>query len=231
MKNDLFDYFTTDNISGKKCTEKWLSKNNYDLYKEIINWCDKFNTLKEIEFKRKVYHYIFETIHIPTCPTCGCELKYNRIKDGYQKYCSDKCVKSSNEYYQKWLSSINKNNKIKSNTKRKETIINRYGSLENFYDKLMINRKNSILKKYGVEYNFQTEEFKNKRKKILKEKYGNEKFNNPNKTKNTRINNGTQISDDKTDNFNYYKRLTINRTYTIYRNNKQISGENKSYFT
>ena len=26
MRKELFNYFTTDNASGKKCTEKWESK-------------------------------------------------------------------------------------------------------------------------------------------------------------------------------------------------------------
>ena len=172
-------------------------------------------------------HYIFESIHIPTCPTCGNELKYNRIKDGYKKYCNDKCVKNSKEYKEKWkLSWKNNNSDGKSIIKRKETVIKKYGSIEQYNNILFLSIKNKQLKKYGVQSYFQTDEFKNKRKKILKEKYGNEKFNNPNKTKNTRINNGTQISDEKTDNFNYYKRLTINRTLTIYRNNKQIINPN-----
>ena len=46
MRDDLFNYFTTDNISGKKCTEKWLSKNNIDLYNQIIDWCN----LNSLEF-------------------------------------------------------------------------------------------------------------------------------------------------------------------------------------
>ena len=36
MDYELFEYFTTDNISGKKCNAKWLSKNNSDLYNSII---------------------------------------------------------------------------------------------------------------------------------------------------------------------------------------------------
>ncbi len=57
-------------MSGKKCTEKWLSKNNFDLYQLIIYWCS-FNNLKDIEFKRKVYHYINNLCQIPVCIECG----------------------------------------------------------------------------------------------------------------------------------------------------------------
>ena len=65
INKELFKYFTTDNISGKKCTEKWLSKNNNKLFKNIINWCDSTTKLQDLEFKRKVYHYVNKIKIIP----------------------------------------------------------------------------------------------------------------------------------------------------------------------
>jgi len=220
MKLEIFDYFTTDNTSGKKSTEKWLSKNNNELYLNIIYWCDKFEQLKNIEFKRKVYHYIIESTIIPICPTCGNNLIFFRVRDGYKKYCSDKCVKNSTEYKSKWLNSWKKNN---SNNefivKGLKTSIDKYGSIENLKKiKLEILKENNN-KKYGVDFYLQTDEFKNNRKKIIKDKYGDENWNNKEKTRLTRIKNGTQIDDTQILSFINYKKIVVNRSSTIYRNN------------
>ena len=218
---DLFEYFTTDNISGKKCNEKWLKVNNLELYNEVMNWCDDHETLKNIEFKRKVYHYINKLNEIPVCKTCGLLVKYSRIRDGYRTYCSDKCVKSSSEYYQKWLNSISKT--LESGDfikKREKTWKEKYG--DDFYKSIQKKRKEKIIEYYGCENVFQLEEIKYKRKETLIEKYGSEKYNNPDKTRNTRIKNGTQINDEMIDGFLEYKKVAINRTITIYRNNQRI---------
>lgn len=227
MKNDLFEYFTTDNISGKKCTEKWLSKNNNELYNNIIEWCNNIDILKNVEFKVKVYHFITELKEFPLCPTCGKQLKYSRIKDGYRKYCNDKCVKDSKEYKEKWKSSWKKNNSDgKYLEKRNNTIIKNYGDLNEFNNKIMITRKNTNLEKHGVEYNFQSDEFKKKRKETLNDRYGNENYNNPNKTRETRIKNGTQLDESDIKNYRIFKKIVTNKTLTIYRNNKEFINPN-----
>jgi len=221
MNKELFDYFTTDNNSGKKCTEKWLRNNNESLYNEINSWSERTDILKDIEFKRKVYHYINEMTYIPTCKTCGSSIKYRRLKDGYGTYCSDKCVKNSDEYYENWLSSIKKTNSSGLYLeKRKKTLESKYGNL---YNKVIQeNREKSMNEKYGVYNSFQILEIKKKRKKTLKEKYGSEKFNNPDKTRITRIKNGTQINDEIIKEFIDYKKVATNRTITIYNNNKEL---------
>lgn len=227
MNNYLFEYFTTDNISGKKCTEKWLSKNNILLYNEICDWCNTVDILKNVEFKVKVYHFITELKEFPLCPTCGKQLKYKNIRYGYSHYCNNKCVKNSNDYKEKWKSSWKKNNSDgKSIIKRNETVIKKYGSIEEYNNNLFLSVKDSHLKKHGVEHYFQSEEFKKKRKETLNEKYGNEKYNNPNKTKETRIKNGTQLDDSNIRNFNIFKRVVSNRTLTIYRNNQKFINPN-----
>lgn len=228
MKEELFLYFTTDNISGKKCTEKWLSKNNYGIYQSVINWCDEINILKNIEFKRKVYHFIYDLKEIPNCLSCGGESPYFRIRDGYRQYCSKKCVGQSSLYHEKWISSWKKNNSNgESIIKRQETAKNKYGNIENYKIVMKNNYENSMMNKYGVKSIFESEEFKNNRKKILKEKYGSENYNNSDKTRNTRIKNGSQIDDDLVSDFESYRKVVINRTMTIYRNNENIINPDK----
>jgi len=219
MNKELYEYFTTDNISGKKCTEKWLSKNNNLVYQSIIDWCGNIPDLQNLEFKRKVFHYINELSEVPSCK-CGNMVGYRRIRDGYSKYCSDKCVKSSDDYYEKWVNSWQENNKDgKSIKKRELTSIEKYGSIDDYKKVVRNNYEKSLMAKYGVKSLFTTNDFKKERSKILKEKYGSEKFNNPDKTRQTRINNKTQIDDSLVNDFNSYKILAINRTSTIYRNN------------
>lgn len=221
MNKELYEYFTTDNKSGKKCNEKWLSKNNEVIYKQIIDWCDSNKTLKDIEFKRKVYHFIHNQIEIPDCKVCKMEVKYRRLVQGYSDYCSESCVKKSEEYHKKWNESWKMNNSDGAHIKkRKETLKKKYGN--DFKDFIKKVRTKSNLEKYGVENVFQIEKIKKKRKETLKNKYGTETFNNPDKTRITRIKNKTQLDDEQVSDFHSYKILVINRTNTIYRNNKQI---------
>lgn len=216
-KEELYEYFTSDNLSGKKCNEKWISKNNRSLYNSIINWCNN-TIISNVEFKRKVFHYINELLEIPTCLTCGGDVKYKRIADGYSQYCSNKCSKTSEKYYNNWRKTWKENNSNgKSIEKRMQTLKERYGS--DFINVIKDNRKKSMLNKYGVENSFQIESVKQKRRSTLKGKYGNESFNNPDKTKKTRIKNKTQIDDSFVNDFIAYKIIVVNRTHTIYRNN------------
>ncbi len=214
MRKDIYEYFITDNVSGKKCNENWISKNNTELYQSIIDWC-KDSILENIEFKRKVYHYIYNLKEIPKCKVCNSSVQYKRLIDGYSVYCSNKCVKNSEEYKNKWRNSWHENNEDgKTIQKRNETLEKKYGM--NYINIIKDNRKKSMMKKYGVENPFQIEEVQIKRKYTLKEKYGSETYNNPDKTKETRISNKTQIDDSLITDFYSYKTIAINRTSTIY---------------
>jgi hypothetical protein len=224
---ELFNYFTTDNSSGKKCTERWLSKNNLELYTKIINWCDNINILKDIEFNKKVYHYTNLLKEIPTCLNCGSNVKFKRFRDGYQPYCTSKCQYSCDIAKNNWLESWKTGNSNNEHIiKRESTAIERYGNLDNYKSHLRSKIKESCMDKHGVQFVMQTESYKKKRKETLKEKYGSESYNNPNKTKHTRINNKTQFDDSVIDDFLSYKRVVVNRTMTIYRNNTLIINPN-----
>jgi hypothetical protein len=217
---NLFEYFTTENLSGKKCNDVWLKNNNFKLYEDVINWCD-CNNLKEIEFKRKVYHYINQLAMIPTCKVCGGNVKYRRLRDGYNSFCSDSCVKKSPDYKNKWRSSMSKT--LSSGEfieKRHKTCVDKYG--DDYQKVIQKNREKSLKEKYGVLNSFQIQEVQEIRKITLQEKYGSDKFNNPEKTKQTRISNKTQIDDSKIEDFILYKKIVINRTLTIYRNNVEM---------
>jgi hypothetical protein len=198
---NLFEYFTTDNISGKKCTEKWLSKNNLELFNQIIDWCDR-NSLKDLEFKRKVFHYVTDSTEIPVCLNCSREVKYRRLRDGYQPYCSSLCQNSCSIAKDNWLQSWKKGNSNNEHiVSRNKTVLEKYGNIEEYNKHIQNSIKETCLEKYGVEYATQTDFYKEKRKETLLEKYGSEKYNNSDKTRNTRIKNGTQINDEIIDGF------------------------------
>jgi len=227
MKKDLILYFTTDNKSGKKSSEKWLSKNNKELYEDIIVWSNKHEHLKNIFFVRKIFHYIYETTEIPVCSTCKKEVVFRFLKIGYQKHCSDKCVKDSADYKIKWQESWLKNNSNKEFIKkRNKTVIEKYGSIEKYKEIVSNNKKINVKNKYGVEFVTQTKEFKDKSKKTKLEKYGDEFWNNKDKTREIRIKNGTQIDDTLALSFKNYKKIATNRSNIIYRNNKTAINPN-----
>lgn len=226
MKKGLFNYFTTDNVSGKKCTEKWLSKNNIELYNKIKDWCSK-NNLESLEFKRQVFHFVTDCNKIPVCLNCNKDVKYKRLRDGYQPYCSIICQNSCSIAKNNWLKSWKKGNSNNEHIiNRNKTILEKYGNLEEYNKHIQKSIKNNCIEKYGVEYVMQTDFYKDNRRSKLKEKYGSETFNNPIKTKNTRINNGTQINDDDIYKLKFYKKIAINKTITMYRNNKTLINPN-----
>jgi hypothetical protein len=54
---------------------KKIHKSGYIKIMLMIYWCNMFDILKNIEFKRKVYHYVNVKIY-PICLKCKKEVKY-----------------------------------------------------------------------------------------------------------------------------------------------------------
>ena len=50
-----FSFFTTDNKSGYKTRENWLSDNHPDLYEKIINYSQQIKL--ELSFKEKIWFH------------------------------------------------------------------------------------------------------------------------------------------------------------------------------
>jgi len=53
-----------------------------------------FEQLKE-NFKENLYNYLYEK-EKPKCSICGKQVKFKNFKEGYRKYCSNKCVNTAN---------------------------------------------------------------------------------------------------------------------------------------
>jgi len=218
---DYYKFFTEDNRTGQKSREKYLKKNYSNLYNIIMEY--SMNNSLNIPFKEKIYHFLNKTKSIPKCLECGKNNNYYNINLGYSKFCSNKCAKTSpipvERQKECWKQKTDKeiNDFI---FKRNKTYEYKYG--ENWLKTIQNNRLNNVFEKYGVENVFELSSIKIKRKKTLKEKYGDENFNNKEKTKSTRIKNGTQINDSNIKGWLQYKKVVTNKSITNYRNNESV---------
>ena len=91
-----FSFFTTNNKSGYKTNEKWLSNNEPELYSKIIEYSK--NIQNEISFKEKIYFYFHKLKERPKCVSCSNEIKFrNRFDKPYGDFCSLNCANNSKE--------------------------------------------------------------------------------------------------------------------------------------
>lgn len=109
-------------LNKNKIREKYIS-NHYKEFYELLNKRYSNN----ISFIEKLYWYYNNINEIPVCLICGNRVKFYGIKNGYSKYCCLKCSNNSSETKEKF----------------KKTIINKYGSLENYSEIQKINTINN----------------------------------------------------------------------------------------
>ena len=196
--------FTNEEIlllKSKKIVRNNLLKYNIDLVYKI----DRFVEINEISFSESVY-IICNDFKIQKCANCGKnKTSFLSNKRGYKKYCSTKCSNSHidtknnkiNSYLEKYgvenpsflddvrikISDYMKNQSDETKSKRKKTMISKYGYESNIFRPDIINnrnkklsykvikdkRKETCLYKYGVDNYTKTDKY---RKKIT-EKYKN----------------------------------------------------------
>ena len=172
---DLINFFLNDNKSGYKTTERYLKKNYFDLYNEIINYSEH---ISELPLKQRIWHYIYDVKNIPCCNNCGDELKFGRsLNEGYGLYCSIDCTNKSGEHIEKVRQTNNVkyggNSPISSNEikdKISKTNIEKYGVDNIFKDNQYIQDK--IFEKHGVNSMNKLPEVKQKRLNTNIERYG-----------------------------------------------------------
>lgn len=191
-----FSFFTTNNKSGYKTQEKWLSKNYPELNFEILNYSKKINI--DLSFKEKIWFYYNNLNERPKCITCGSEIKFrNRFDKPYGEFCSLKCI---NE---------NKEEMIK---RQKKTFNQKYNI--DFYPQhkdFIIKRKKTKLRKYGDENYSNIEQSKKTRLK----KYGNENYNNWDQYK---VTCNRKYGVDNYSNSNNYRNQIIKKYKLLYPN-------------
>lgn len=189
-----FSFFTTDNKSGYKTNEKWLSKNHFELYKKIINHSVDSNL--ELTFKEKIWFYYNNLTERPKCVTCSSPLKFkNRFDKPYGEFCSLSCIN---------------NNKEEMVKRQSKTFQKKYGV--DFYpqhNEFVSKQKLTKLTNYGDE-NYNNSE-KSKKTKLIK--YGDENYNNNLKYQNTCLNRYGENNYSKTNN---YKNKIIKKFKSIY---------------
>ena len=173
-KEELFKWFTTDNKSGYKSTEKWLKKHQPDLFYQIINNSEE----KEISFINKILLYINNLTTLPLCPVCGnkCNSKGSVLR-GLANFCTSNCSNKS------ILTKIKKDFVYKSEEYVKKSSERRSNAIKTFNEKYGVDNpfklvtirnkaKETNLTKYGVENTFQSKFFKDKIKLTNLKKYG-----------------------------------------------------------
>ena len=177
-----FTFFTTDNKSGYKTTEKWLSNNHPQLYQKIIDY--SINISLELTFKEKIWFYYNNLSERPKCLTCNSGLKFrNRFDNPYGEFCSLKCING---------------NKLEMVKRQKETFQKKYGI--DFYPQhkdFMTKQKETKLIKFGDE-NYNNLE---KNRKTRVEKYGDKNYNNFEKYKQTCLEKYGNENYSKTNNY------------------------------
>lgn len=189
-----FSFFITDNKSGYKTTEKWLSNNQPELYSKIIEY--NKNIPLVLSFKEKIWFYYNNLIERPRCKTCGSEIKFReRFDKPYGEFCSLNCINS---------------NKEEMVLRQKKTFNKKYGV--DFYPQhndFITKQKETKLKRYGDE-NYNNIE---KTKQTKKEKYGDENYVNNQKYKLTCL---KKYNVDNYSKSNSYKTKLKNKFISLY---------------
>jgi len=140
--------------SGKMFRYKYLDDNFSDILDKILDFSKK-NKLIELPFKQQVYHWYNNIKEKQKC-YCGKMTKFKNSTIGYYKYCSKKCMDSSE----------------KTKEKRKKTCLEKFGTntpSENSKIKNKIIETNN--KNYGTNSPLQNIDIKNKSIETLQKNY------------------------------------------------------------
>ena len=158
---------------GSLLTEHYIKKHYNEFYEYLMD-----NSPSDISFNEKIYWFYNNINDYPKCKYCGSRVNFKNQSKGYYDFCSLKCSNNSPHTKNKKRSTIIDNcgsveesyniRKIKS----KQTLIDKYGSLEESYKVRYEKTKQTNLEKYGVETLMGTEEFQEKTKQTLIDKYG-----------------------------------------------------------
>jgi hypothetical protein len=174
-KKNLLNYFT-ENSNGVRMREKWLVKNNINLYNNIIDYCKNI----DVPFNQKIYLYINDLEKIPKCEVCGGDVKFLSVRVGYNKNCSIKCGVNNKSTKQKKVDTnlkkygvVHPLKNVKIKEKIKKTNLEKYGVTCTIHNKDVKEKvKNTNLEKYGHEHHWSSETIKNKNKESFIKNYG-----------------------------------------------------------
>ena len=132
----------------------------------------------DISFSERIYWYYNNITEYPKCEYCGGRVKYIKYSKGYHKYCSSKCSNSCPSVKSKKKQTIIENSGSveesykKRMEKTRQTLIENSGSVEESYKKRMEKTKQTNLERYGVECTLQSDDVREKTRQTNLERYG-----------------------------------------------------------
>lgn len=181
--------------SGRMYVEKYVKNNYFEIYEEILNFCD-INNLTELLFKEKVYHYVNDIKHHIYCenPNCNNLVNFKNSTIGYYKYCSKACI-----------SSDPKIKKIKE-----DKSYEKYGTKTPSMNSEIVQKIiNTNIERYGVNCPLQNNDIQKKSKETLYINYG---VDNPNKSEEIKT---KRIESFKKSNYKENYKKTMNDKYGV----------------
>jgi len=165
QKNILKQRFNS-NASNYKF---WDLRNSSSLFEELQTYSNgKNNSIQQL-----VYNYFNHSNLKNVCSVCNEETKFKNYQFGYATECSLSCLQKSKKVREKC----------------KNTMLEKYGKESN----LSGDKTHYMQNKYGVDNPQQLLEVRNKSKNSKLERHGSENFNNPEKAKASRKENGTEF--------------------------------------
>lgn len=162
--------------SPNRLREKYFIKNNKVIYDEIMDYTSSI----DVKFPFRIWHWVNQVESYVTC-YCGNKVSTNmNWKDGYKKYCSNKCSANSEVTREKAKKTIKEKwgvehySKTDEYTKKvKKTSLERYG-VDNYSktDEYLSKSKKTYMEKYGVSNYTKTDDYLEKVKKTNLKRYG-----------------------------------------------------------
>lgn len=157
--------FVDDNPRGYS---RLIKSKRPDLYMFVLN-----NTPNTLRLSTRMYWIINDIYDYPECELCHRSFTYSiQFNRGYHRYCKD-CI----------------NSKDSDRTKHaRETNLKKFGCISNFGNKENREKgKRTLMFHYGVDHNWKSTKVRNGGKKTCKQLYGDENYNNREKSKHTKL--------------------------------------------
>lgn len=190
-KEDMYKFIFTDDNGKWYKSERNFKSVFPDIYEDVCAFVSDTD-INFTSFCQKLYNYTLNDKEKRICSQCGKELPFDDRECKYKKYCSLECWRDSGEIGEK-ISKIK--TEIYSDPKKKEAILlkniqtceERYGGIGFASDVLSKKSYNTHIQRYGVKYAPQVDGWVDSVKKTKIERYGDENYNNIEKSRQTNL--------------------------------------------
>lgn len=192
IKSNLLDDKGT--VHWSKTSKNWFTEKGYT--KEYEQILEKTSFLNSPSFQQRLYHILNDINHEIFCLNCNTQhTKFITINKGYNTYCSNKC--SSNH----------------TKSRRRDTIIDKYGEYPFCSENSIKKRRETCLQKFGVEFPFQNKEIQDKQTETMLIVYGVENPSQLQEVKDKKIN--TSLKNWGTENPNQCEEIHNKKIKTV----------------